>query len=224
MLRKLLYTAVASATMLLSTPSQASVTLIASVDIIDLTVTAVRGEATLENITSLLTNAQGPIREIARVGQTQNLGGDFTPFIFSYRTAGRQSQLVAQFNIAALRDERADYFALNPIRGAVLVYEDGFVLFDYTRFTEPVVSATVCADGACGFRDEEGNFINLALEGVRLRERSLDQSLALDEFFLISDIPLPAVPEPATWLLMLMGFGGVAFALRRRTHSKALAL
>lgn len=224
MLRKLLFTAVASATMLLSTPSQASVTLIASVDVIDLTVTAVRGEATLENIASLLTNAQGPIREIARVGQTQNRGGDFTPFVFPYRTAGRQSQLVAQFNISALSDERADYFALNPIRGAVLVYEDGFVLFDYTRFAEPVLSGEVCADGACGFRDEEGNFINLGVEGVRLRERSTDQSLALDEFFLISDIPLPAVPEPATWLMMLLGFGGMALALRSRSHKQAAVL
>jgi len=33
----------------------------------------------------------------------------------------------------------------------------------------------------------------------------------------------PAVPEPATWAMMLIGFGGIAMAMRRRGQGMALA-
>lgn len=33
----------------------------------------------------------------------------------------------------------------------------------------------------------------------------------------------PAVPEPATWAMMLIGFGGIGFAMRGRRHSKRVA-
>ena len=33
----------------------------------------------------------------------------------------------------------------------------------------------------------------------------------------------PAVPEPATWAMMLVGFGGIGFAMRRRRESGRLA-
>ena len=33
-------------------------------------------------------------------------------------------------------------------------------------------------------------------------------------------ITIIAVPEPATWLMMLVGFGAVGFALRRRRHPR----
>ena len=32
-----------------------------------------------------------------------------------------------------------------------------------------------------------------------------------------------AVPEPATWLMMIVGFGATGFALRRRSNSRTLA-
>jgi hypothetical protein len=33
----------------------------------------------------------------------------------------------------------------------------------------------------------------------------------------------PAVPEPATWALMLLGFGGIGFAMRRQRRNTVLA-
>jgi len=34
---------------------------------------------------------------------------------------------------------------------------------------------------------------------------------------------IQAVPEPATWAMMLLGFGGIGFAMRRRRHGTTLA-
>jgi|SRR5579884_1927906 len=40
--------------------------------------------------------------------------------------------------------------------------------------------------------------------------------------FEIDDIAVNAVPEPRTWAMMLLGFGAIGFAMRRRRSSKAL--
>ncbi len=37
-----------------------------------------------------------------------------------------------------------------------------------------------------------------------------------------SPIPLSAVPEPSTWMMMLFGFGAAGIAMRRRNKSRAL--
>jgi hypothetical protein len=38
----------------------------------------------------------------------------------------------------------------------------------------------------------------------------------------VNSPPPPGVPEPATWAMMLLGFGAIGFALRRR-HANVLA-
>jgi hypothetical protein len=35
--------------------------------------------------------------------------------------------------------------------------------------------------------------------------------------------PIPAVPEPSTWAMMILGFAGVAFLAYRRRKTTALA-
>jgi len=44
--------------------------------------------------------------------------------------------------------------------------------------------------------------------------------IAFDNITLGAAMPGGAVPEPATWAMMLMGFGAMGFALRRRPHHK----
>ena len=41
--------------------------------------------------------------------------------------------------------------------------------------------------------------------------------------FTVYDHNTPGVPEPATWAMMLMGFGATGFAMRRRRRSNGLA-
>ncbi len=50
------------------------------------------------------------------------------------------------------------------------------------------------------------------VQGVRLRSGT--EALELDNIKLTA-----AVPEPATWAMMLVGFGGVGFAMRRKTRA-----
>lgn len=42
-----------------------------------------------------------------------------------------------------------------------------------------------------------------------------------DDSFKLSSINVTAVPEPATWAMMLFGFGGIGFAMRRRKSKVA---
>lgn len=35
--------------------------------------------------------------------------------------------------------------------------------------------------------------------------------------------PAPAVPEPATWAMMLFGFGALGYTLRRKSHGRSIA-
>lgn len=39
--------------------------------------------------------------------------------------------------------------------------------------------------------------------------------------FIIKAVVSPGVPEPATWAMMLLGFGGIGFAMRRRRQERA---
>jgi hypothetical protein len=36
------------------------------------------------------------------------------------------------------------------------------------------------------------------------------------------DAPLPGVPEPATWAMMLLGLGALGVAMRRRTRPETM--
>jgi hypothetical protein len=53
----------------------------------------------------------------------------------------------------------------------------------------------------------------------------LDEYFSAADFshFTVYDSSGPAVPEPATWAMMLMGFGATGFAMRRRRRGNGLA-
>ena len=47
-----------------------------------------------------------------------------------------------------------------------------------------------------------------------------DQGLGVDNLTITSTVA-GAVPEPTIWVMMLLGFGGIGFAMRRRTKVRA---
>jgi hypothetical protein len=63
--------------------------------------------------------------------------------------------------------------------------------------------------GTGAFLDASGTLVGTGLTDARSRPTIV--SLAFS-----GDIDAPAVPEPGSWALMLVGFGGMAVAMRRR--------
>jgi PEP-CTERM motif len=63
--------------------------------------------------------------------------------------------------------------------------------------------------GTGRFLDASGTFQGAGLADARTRPTHVVIGF-------IGDINAPAVPEPASWALMLLGFGGMGLALRRR--------
>lgn len=56
-----------------------------------------------------------------------------------------------------------------------------------------------------------------------IRRIRSDDGLAIDDFRLTASVAAPAVPEPATWMMMIAGFGTVGAAMRRRTRAMRFA-
>lgn len=63
--------------------------------------------------------------------------------------------------------------------------------------------------GTGRFVDASGAFTGLGTADARLRPSTVTLSFA-------------AVPEPSTWAMMLLGFGAVGFAMRRRRSASAI--
>lgn len=78
-----------------------------------------------------------------------------------------------------------------------------------TAWLYTILSGTGRFEGATGFLEASG------LADARTRPTQV--AIAF-----IGNINAPAVPEPATWGLMLLGFGGIGFVMRR-SRQQALA-
>ncbi len=88
-------------------------------------------------------------------------------------------------------------------------------------------SSGTCWDVGCGFTDWINSLYTIGAPGTyELRfgvtnwdDDAYDSGLAFAGLAL-NDVPIDtgAVPEPATWAMMLIGFGAVGWKLRRRVH------
>ena len=63
--------------------------------------------------------------------------------------------------------------------------------------------------GTGRFEGASGTF-----EGIGVTDATIRPALVSIDF--VGNVVAPAIPEPATWALMLLGFGGAGIALRRR--------
>jgi hypothetical protein len=107
-------------------------------------------------------------------------------------------------NVAGDRIASADYFTFTSLRGddglplAAYVYEGEEAYFNlYGTLNSPLAISRIDGDGEHGFVGSAPEFDFTSLLAV-------------------------AVPEPAAWALLLVGFGGVGVALRSRRRSGLL--
>lgn len=86
-----------------------------------------------------------------------------------------------------------------------------------------VVDGLAIADGATfGLRWSLDYISTPHLIGDTLFDVSTNDGLAIDDFTLSASLaPTAAVPEPASWAMMIAGFGFVGSTMRRRTYAKA---
>ena len=89
-----------------------------------------------------------------------------------------------------------------------------------TFSTTPGISDTAwiftILSGTGRFEGASGTFQGAGLADARTRPTHVVIGF-------IGDINAPAVPEPGTWALMLLGFGGIGMAMRRQRGTEVLA-
>ena len=90
--------------------------------------------------------------------------------------------------------------------------------------------ATACLDRALEFStpttvmdiNDPSNLVNLFLDNTVGGGQGERSSGSIDKAFFYSGAVTPAVPEPSTWAMMILGFAGIAFVAYRRKSKPAL--
>ena len=104
------------------------------------------------------------------------------------------------------------------VTAAFFEISNSFFLVDYSD-KPTILAGRLCFLSSCRLDDEERAqlFADYGLNpaGASTQQNGLFDVTVFDT--------ASAVPEPGTWLLMLTGFAGLAFALRRRSQLPQLA-
>lgn len=212
MFRTLSIAAVALAASIFAAPAQAAI--INSFTAGTTTASTVSGEASEAVVNSILTNQDVGVVELGRAIYADNGALTFSGLGFG-SSLGLGDPLSGTWTISGAF---AETFADFGVLAVAAVFGDEFVLIDFSASTEPVLSGSWCVDGRCVIFDEEGTAVLLLNEGINLTTFDQRNIRVIDSVILFGNTldAINGVPEAGTWLLMLMGFGGVALALRRR--------
>ena len=140
-----------------------------------------------------------------------NLGDSFTTAVL---TIGTPETTVNLFEDTTPRQVSVDFAFLNPLDAT-----GALVTGSTTGFIIPFTSCGILA-GGCGavdwsntptiFSFGSGGSFSLLLQDATFGTPG--SARVSGTFTYVS----PSVPEPGTWAMMLLGFGAVGFALRRR--------
>lgn len=157
------------------------------------------GGSTLTSVQAILYNLNGPLTTT------------FTPGAEIWRSS-------AVSNPSGLID-------FNPT-GVVLTGGKNYVAFLSTYYTTGTGSASVSScnpfgGGACGVSNANpslGRAITGFVSGDKLNELTFSQVVNGSQDLTFS-ATIAAVPEPASWMMMISGFGILGGAMRRRTRT-----
>jgi len=104
-----------------------------------------------------------------------------------------------------------------------------FVMSDFTLLVNGATLFSVNGSPSCTFCIVDGTggnkFIVTAgagVPGITTLEYHFDPAIQQAKQFRVLGVG-PALPEPASWAMMIMGFGGIGAILRRRQRTLALA-
>ncbi|QIK79897.1 PEP-CTERM sorting domain-containing protein [Sphingomonas piscis] len=123
----------------------------------------------------------------------------------------------ANFLFAGLSQLGLDYGSADWYNSFVLTLSNGAT----RTFTGQDVINSPPANGDQGASRTNGRLTFTAEAGTSITGLALSSSsnsLEVDNFGVVA-----AVPEPSTWAMMLVGFGGVGFSMRRRKVTYRLA-
>ena len=130
-----------------------------------------------------------------------NLPSGFVTFSFAAQPGGGASRLGMDYGSA----DTYNSFVLHLSNGMTETYTGQQVIDSGVANGNQTSSVT---NGRLTFRPDAGVYI------TSIDLRSTGQALEVDNFGVIA-----AVPEPATWGMMLLGFGAMGVSLRRRRRS-----
>jgi len=115
----------------------------------------------------------------------------------------------ASINLGAVSAFSLDFGSLDQYNTLTLTFDDGTT----QAFTGDVLNGAFPADGNTTSPTTNGRLQFLADAGQTITSINFASS---QNSFEIDDLAVSAVPEPATWAMMIGGFGLVGGAMRRR--------
>lgn len=143
-------------------------------------------------------------------GSTFTFGGSGSSSVTVQNSAGAAIQAFGGFFGIALTPS-----ASFTNRGTVTYGPTGT---QYASFTSPTIDSSISQDSFVGLRANNGtdNFFGFAYLSGRTLVGYGYENLASTAVTASVINAAGAVPEPASWALMLVGFGGIGLAMRRR--------
>lgn len=175
-------------------------------------------------------NTGGSFGNAAGQAEVGGLGGEVIRGLSEYNLTGLSAATSAFVTFTISRE--GGLFSQSPFTGPITVVAyQGNNTEDLSDF-QATALATIGTFTLSPTTNDVGNVFSLDITsvfnsfiarnsnslGIRLQGNGSNQAWTFNQFRLTTDNQATGgVPEPATWAMMLLGFGGMGYAMRRRT-------